>query len=170
LRPAHEPDIPAIGAINAHYVLNTVLTFRYVPPTHEQLLQDFRSVQEEGLPYNVAVESASDTVVGYCYATRFRPPKLGYKPTVELSLYCDPRCVMKGIGSMLMGEVLRRLREVGADKSGEGNKSKGDGAVRNVIACMSVDGTGPGNGMALTRFYERFGFEEVGWLKGVGYK
>lgn len=165
VRQALESDIPSICSINAHYVLNTVLTFRYVPATHEQVLVDFKSVEKEGLPYIVATEDVSNTVTGYCYATRFRPPKLGYRPTVELSIFCSPQHVSRGVGSLLLGELLRMFRDSDA-KSGESELSD----VRNIMACMSVDEEGPDGGQALKRFYERFGFEEVGRLRGVGFK
>ncbi|KAJ4297453.1 hypothetical protein N0V90_005344 [Kalmusia sp. IMI 367209] len=170
VRSALESDIASISAINAHYVLNTVLTFRYEPATHQQLLTDFHSIKNERLPYMVATEKASNAVVGYCYATRFRPPKAGYRPTLELSIFCDSQYLSQGIGSLLLTELLRIFQQ--PEKYPDVClKAKGDAVgVRSVMACMAVDETGPGGGMALKRFYERFGFEEVGRLKGVGYK
>lgn len=169
VRPAGESDIPSISTISAYYVLNTVSTFRYTPATDEELLESLRSIKEEGLPYLVATEGSSGMVLGYCYATGFRPSKRGYLHTVEISIYCDPGHVSKGIGGLLLKELLSILRLPQNRSEGESN-GPDVRRVKNVIASMAVDESGPENGLALRRFYERFGFEQVGHLKGVGYK
>lgn len=170
VRPAVEADIPSICTIAAWYVRHTVLTFRYDPATEEELLGDFHSIKREHLPYLVATDKSSGTILGYCYAARFKPARLGYKPTVELSLYCGPDHKSKGIGSLLLKEVLQALRdwEPGADSAMGSDLDKV--GVRTVLAIMAVDETGPGGGLALKRFYERAGFEQAGRLKHVGYK
>lgn len=45
-----------------------------------------------------------------------------------------------------------------------------DERVRTVIACMSLDPGGRDEGLGLKKYYEGFGFEFSGHLKGVGYK
>ena len=42
--------------------------------------------------------------------------------------------------------------------------------IRQLMANMSVDETGPEGGLGLQKWYERFGFEVVGRLKKVGWK
>ncbi|OAG05036.1 acyl-CoA N-acyltransferase [Paraphaeosphaeria sporulosa] len=170
VRPAVAADISSISTIAAWYVRNTVLTFRYNPATEEELLQEFYSIGQERLPYLIAADKSTGTILGYCYAARFRPAKLGYKPTVELSLYCDPDHRSKGIGSLLLKEVLQALRnwEPGTDSCISSDLDKV--GVKTVLATMAVDETGPGGGLTLQRFYERAGFEQAGRLKHVGYK
>ena len=63
VRPAVEADIPAVGAINGYYVLNTVTTFRFTLATNQELLEDFRNITKEGLPYLVATEKS---IKHYC--------------------------------------------------------------------------------------------------------
>lgn len=169
VRPAVEADIASIYHIAAWYVQNTVLSFRYDPTTGKELREGYHDIVQERLPYLVATDKASGTVLGYCYAATFRPGKLSYKPTVELSLYCHPEHKSKGIGSLLLEEVLQALRNWRAHHSSISSDLDKVG-IKSVLAIMAVDETGPDDRLALKRFYERAGFEQSGRLRHVGYK
>ncbi|EHY61073.1 hypothetical protein HRR83_000833 [Exophiala dermatitidis] len=170
VRPATEADLPQVRAIFEHYVLNTIVSFMVQRPPPDYIEQRFQEIASRNLPYLVAVGDGGQ-VVGYTYAAAFRGYMLGYGHTVEISLFCHPQHTNKGVGSQMIQQLLQMLRttkhatkEVGH----EDNVVEFD--IKKVIAVMSVDESAPNSGLALRDWYLRWGFEEVGRLKGVGSK
>jgi L-amino acid N-acyltransferase YncA len=175
LRPATPSDIPAIFDIHKYYTLNTVITFKIAVTPEENHLEILKSVQSQHLPYIVAIVDESkpcQRMVGYTYCTGFRGGKVGYRHTVELSLFCHPEYRHMGMGTQLLNKMLEVLSkpEQNTDFLAEGVARGEDQKVRQVIACMAIDETGIDRGLGLKRWYENFGFEEVGHLKKVGHK
>jgi len=180
LRLATPSDVPGIFEIHRYYTLNTIITFKLAITPEEEHLETLKSVQSQDLPYIVATmqdkkvdESKSyERIVGYTYCTGFRSGKAGYRHTVELSLFCHPEYRYMGIGTRLLNkllEVLSKPQENTHFLAGNVARSE-DRKVRQIIACMAIDETGIENGLGLKRWYENFGFEEVGHLKKVGHK
>jgi phosphinothricin acetyltransferase len=77
-----------------------------------------------------------------------------------------------GMGTQLLDKVLQVLSkpEQNTEFLAHGVARDEDQKVRQVIACMAIDETGIERGLDLKRWYENFGFEEVGHLKKVGHK
>lgn len=180
LRPATPSDIPAVFEIHKYYTLNTVITFKIAVTSEEDHLKTLKSVQSQHLPYIVATmadtladeSKSSQRTVGYAYCSGFRGSKVGYRHTVELSLFCHPEYRSMGIGTQLLNKVLQVLSkpEQNMDFLADGVARGEDQKVRQIIACMAIDETGIERGLGLKRWYENFGFEEVGHLKKVGHK
>lgn len=179
IRPALESDIPSIAAFHQWYVLNTVITFRTEPASVSELLAHYQKLKAKGLPYLVAVPSSdydhssptksrSDppVVLGYTHCSGFRSAKGGYAHTGELSLFCHPEARDRGIGSLLLNQLIALLKAPTASTG----VAVGDHGVRCLIACMALDPDGRDRGEGLVRWYERFGFIERGRLRKVGYK
>lgn len=181
-RPARLEDLAQICAINAHYILNTSLTFVQTPPARESYITKLNDLATRGLPYIVAVDESQQgddgipLVLGYASLSPFRP-QVSYAPTVELTLFIHPEHQSRAIGSSLLANLLERIREgqvwhcceeVG--DSGLSTESSGATRVRNVIAVMAVDPEGKEQGEALRKWYLKRGFEECGRLKKVGFK
>lgn len=169
LRPVLESDIPALNAIHAHYVQHTVSTFMLTPLDATAALAKYHSLRAAGLPYIVALNSHTGAPIGYAYCTGFRGAKGGYRHTLELSIFCHPN---QGAGTALLTrliDVLRAPQEWSAEWI-DGSWRTDAGRARVLIACMSLDETAAKGGWALKEWYERFGFEMVGHLKGVGNK
>ncbi|KAF2446988.1 hypothetical protein P171DRAFT_511017 [Karstenula rhodostoma CBS 690.94] len=122
-------------------------------------------------PCLVATDKKSSSAIpGYCYAARFRPAKLGYKPTIRLISYCDLGHRSKGIESLLLKKVLRALTDWEPGTDYTMCSAVGKVGVKTALATMAVDETGPGGGLTLKRFYERYGFEQAGRPKYAGYQ
>lgn len=173
MRQATQSDLPQVRQIFNHYVLNTVVSFLVQPPPPDYIRSRFESSLERNLPYLVAVDSSDggETVVGYAYASAFRGFMLGYAHTVEMSIFCHPKHISRGIGSQLMVELLTQLRTTKHMTKEAGYEDKPIQVdVKKVMAIMAVDEQAPSNGLALCEWYQKWGFEEVGRLKGVGYK
>ena len=170
IRKALPGDLPQAYDIYTFYVRETVLTFLTLTPPFEVFQQRFDASLIVGLPWLAAVDDESQKVIGYAYASAFRS-SIGYGHTVEITIFCHPQQTGKGIGSKLLGELLKALCECTHAAAEAGHeKAPVDFKVKKAIAVMSVDETGPGGGLALRDWYLRHGFEQVGRLRGVGNK
>ena len=88
VRPSREDDVDAITAIYGYHVLHGLASFEEAPPPVEEIARRRAEIVGRGLPYLVA-ERAQGTdrgrVVGYCYASLFRP-RVAYRFTLEDSI------------------------------------------------------------------------------------
>lgn len=96
---------------------------------------------------------------------------LGYGHTVEMTIFVAPGYTDQGIGSMMMRQILYILRKAKHHSKEAGHENGAqEFEIRNVLAIMSVDDLTPKKGLELRNWYMKWGFEEVGRLKGVGFK
>jgi L-amino acid N-acyltransferase YncA len=171
IRSAELADIDQVRSIFEYYVVNTVLSFVIQKPPEEYVRSRYEASKQRQLPYLVAVDSEAGKVVGYAYASSFRGFMLGYGHTVEMTIFCHPDRRGQGTGNLLMKAILGELRQtkhLSHEVGYEENVVEFD--VKNVLAIMAIDESGPKGGLALRDWYLRYGFEEVGRLKGVGWK
>ncbi|QYC45590.1 Phosphinothricin N-acetyltransferase [Nonomuraea coxensis DSM 45129] len=147
IRAAVPADLPAVTAINAHYVANTVITFEETPPTVADWRARLADLTARGFPFLVA--DVGGEVAGYAYAGPWRP-KPAYRYTVEDSVYLAPGLGGRGLGGALLGAVID-----GATAAG----------LRRMVAVIAD--AGDDRSIALHR---RHGFTEVGRLTEVGFK
>jgi L-amino acid N-acyltransferase YncA len=168
LRAATPSDIDGVCEIHTHYVLNTVITFKIEPQSQEEHLSVLRKVQDQNLPFIVAILNSK--LVGYTYVSGFRSGKGGYKHTVELSLFVHPDNLYQGIGTLLLEQLIEVVSHPSNHPDFVSGTRANDGRVRHIIACMAVNTDGKDEGMGLKKWYEGFGFVLSGRLKEVGYK
>ena len=147
VRAAAQGDLAAIHAIYAHHVLRGLATFEEVPPDVEEMRRRHRDVTSLGLPYLVAVERGEILGYGYCAPYRARS---AYRYALEDSIYIKDGHLGKGIGTRLLGELLRICAGLG---------------YRQVVAVIG-DSANAGS-IAL---HARLGFLRVGTLRSTGYK
>jgi phosphinothricin acetyltransferase len=88
-------------------------------------------------------------VVGYAYAGTYRP-RIGYRHTVEDSVYLAEDARHQGIGGALLGRLIAASEEMG---------------FRQMIACIGDSGN-----VASIRLHAAAGFEHTGKFPNVGYK
>ncbi len=84
VREAQEADMAMVEDIYRHHVLNGLATFEETPPTTEEMASRRAAVIAAGLPYPIA--EADGRIVGYSYATAYRP-RPAYRYTIEDSVY-----------------------------------------------------------------------------------
>lgn len=110
IRPAREADAPAIAGIYEHYVRTALATFETDPPDAADMGRRLQQVAQRGLPCLVA--ELEGRVAGYAYAApyRLRP---AYRFTVENSVYVDPAQQRKGLGRMLLTELIAACEAAG---------------------------------------------------------
>ena len=147
VRPATSGDLAAVGAIFAWYAEHTVSTFEQTGRTDREWARLLVHLEDLGLPFLVAV--ADEEVAGYAYASPWRS-KPAYRHTVEDSVFVAPEMTGRGIGRLLMAELLRACADRG---------------VRQVIAVIADTGDS-----ASAALHERLGFTAAGRLTAVGRK
>ena len=170
VRPAVAEDMSSVNGIHKYYVLNTVITFIHEANTDDATLESYNKIRAEGLPYLVAVEDGSKSILGYCYVSGFRGVKLGYRHSLELSIFCHPQHVRRGVGKALLTRLIDVLEEPEKWNGYFNGTRLIDYKPRQLLAIMSIDTDGPGGGLKLRDWYVALGFEQVGHLKEVGWK
>lgn len=166
IRPAEAQDIPKIWEIFNHYVMNTSVSFLVKSPTQSYIQSRYQASKDQGLPYLIAVES--DKIVGYTYASGYRGFMIGYISTVEITIFCHPDHRGKGIGKLLIGELLDKLKgTIHITREACHESEAHEAEIKQVLAVMSLDEE---KGHGLRNWYQGWGFEEVGRLRKVGFK
>ena len=130
----------------------------------ERFVEQFRQIAKDGLPYLVAVTSASPgVVVAYANAHGFRARSGGYKHTAEITLFCDHHHTGLGIGSRLLEALIKVVR----DPSSHPELRVHGGIIppqpiNQIISVVALDEKAKKKGRTSIEFYEGFGFNHVG--------
>ncbi|TPG57379.1 N-acetyltransferase family protein [Roseomonas nepalensis] len=148
VRSSRDGDIGAITSIYGHHVLHGTGSFENEAPDTEEMYRRRADVLNRGLPYLVA-EDSNGIVLGYAYAGAYRP-RAAYRNTVENSVYVRHDVVGRGIGRLLLAELLIRCEAVG---------------VRQMVAVV-----GDSENQGSVRLHQAFGFRMNGTLSSVGGK
>lgn len=146
LRPATTNDLEGILAIVNHNILYSTALYDYNVKSMEYMQQWFKEKQEAGWP--VIVADIKGKVAGYGTYGTFRT-KDGYKYTVEHSVYVNEEYHGKGIGKMLLANLITLAAKQG---------------MHSMIAGIDAENKGS------IEFHKKFGFREAGLLKEVGFK
>jgi phosphinothricin acetyltransferase len=147
LRDARIADMAEIQAIYAEEVLHGVSSWEEIPPEVEEMCNRFESIIAAGYPYLVA--EINNLVGGYCYASSYRP-RIGYRFTVEDTVYVHRHFRGLGIGRLLIDELVAVCTARG---------------FRQMIAVI-----GDSDNRASIDFHARMGFKRSGLLRSIGYK
>ncbi len=147
LRPSTPADLPAITAIYGEATCHGTGTFELEPPDEAEMARRRDDVLAKGLPWLVA--EVDGQVLGYAYANHFRP-RLAYRFCVEDSIYLHPQARGRGLGTLLLGELMARCEAAGA---------------RQMLAVI-----GDSDNAGSIGVHRRHGFELVGVMKSVGWK
>jgi L-amino acid N-acyltransferase YncA len=147
IRSAEIADLPAILGIYNENVLTSTATYDYEPHTLEQRRRWFDHHQEQGLPILVAVNS-DGKVVGWGSLSHFRE-RIGYRFTVEHSVYIASDSRRQGIGRLMLSTLIDAACALGKH-----------------IIIGGVDGENE----ASIQLHVAFGFDRVAHFKQVGYK
>lgn len=147
IRPATLDDCPGILAVYNEAVLTTTATYDYEARTLEHRRDWFVARQRNGFPVLVAVDVAG-RVAGWSALNPYHD-RIGYRFTVENSVYVAAESRGRGLGSRLLAPLI---------PAGE---SRG---FHVIIAAIDAD-----NAVSL-HLHERHGFMTVGRFRRVGFK
>ncbi len=134
-------------AIYAHHVLHGTGTFETEPPSVADLATRRADVLAKKLPWLV-IESGGQ-IQGYAYANWFKP-RAAYRFSVEDSIYMAPDSAGKGLGKLLLTELLAQLER---------------GGVRKAMAVI-----GDSANVGSIGVHTACGFVHVGVFKSCGWK
>ena len=146
IRTAVPTDLQSILDIVNHAILHTTANYNYQPQTLESQIQWFKDKQQHGFP--VIVAEFQNKVIGYGAFGTFRE-KIGYQYTVEHSVYVGENHYGKGVGKLLLSELIRLAR-----------------AQNYHVMVGAIDAENTGS----IAFHKQFGFEESGIIKQAGFK
>jgi L-amino acid N-acyltransferase YncA len=147
IRPSVASDLAAIREIYADAVLRGSATFELDVPDTAEMTRRHAEVLAKGLPWLVAV--AEGRICGYAYAGPFRP-RPAYRFSVEDSIYLHRDAQGRGVGRLLLAELVARCEAAGA---------------RQMVAVIGDATNRRSIGVHLA-----LGFEHCGLLKAVGWK
>jgi L-amino acid N-acyltransferase YncA len=147
IRPSTDTDIPAITGIYAHHVLHGTGTFETEPPSQAEMASRRADVLGKKLPYLVI--QVDGNTLGFAYANWFKP-RPAYRFSVEDSIYMADGSGGKGLGKLLLTELLAQLERGGIRKSmAVIGDSENKGSIGVHLAC---------------------GFSHIGIVKSCGWK
>ena len=144
MRPGQLPDLPELTTIYDHYVMHDHATFDTETTDRRPW---FEAYADRG-PHRLLVATQAGRVIGYATSSRFQA-RPAYATTVETTVYLAPGAIGRGVGSALYGALLPLLAEQG---------------LHRAVAAVALPNEAS---MALHR---RFGFQDVGTLREVGWK
>jgi phosphinothricin acetyltransferase len=139
-------DTQAILEIINYNILNSTALYDYEPRTLENQTAIFDDKLNKGFPIIVATEN--ETVVGFGYYSEFRFRE-AYKFTVEHSLYAHPNHIGKGIGKLILENLIHLAK---AQK------------LHTMIGVIDAEN------QSSIEFHKKFGFEIAGTIKDSGFK
>lgn len=143
IRPARPDDASAIAAIYDYYARTTTVSFALHAPDPEAYRQ---AILEGRYPFLVCEEEG--VIAGFACAEAFRPHH-AYRWDAELTLYLLPAFTGRGLGSRLMGALLRLLRRQG---------------FLLAYSCVTADNA------ASLQLHRHMGFQLLGTFPDTGYK
>ena len=145
IRPAAESDLPAILGIYNDAVLNTTAIWNETPVDLENRRAWFAERTGRGFPILVADLGGA---IGYGSFGDFRPFE-GYRVTVEHSIYVANESRGQGAGAALLEALIEAARKL---------------QKKNMIGAIDA-----ANAPSIA-LHEKFGFQKVGRMPGVGVK
>ncbi|WP_245806066.1 GNAT family N-acetyltransferase [Erythrobacter donghaensis] len=146
IRPARADDAQAVCAIYDYHVAHGTASFDSAGPSVGEWAVKIAEVAAQGWPFLVAEQG--EVVLGYAYATQFRP-RAAYARTCENSIYIADTARGQGIGARLLGDLIAAARECGFEQM------------------IAVIGGGEPASVALHR---KLGFVHAGRMRNVGFK
>lgn len=146
IRPYQTQDAETIVAILNYYIQNSTALYDYNNRTLEQQQAIFEEKLAKGFP--VIVATSDEKIVGFGYYSEFRFRE-AYKFTVEHSVYVAPNEHGKGIGKVLLQNLIALAK---AQK------------LHTMVAVIDSEN------QSSIHFHQQFGFEIVGNIKESGFK
>lgn len=146
IRPARPEDALAVCAIYDYHVAHGTASFDSEGPSEAEWAAKIADIAGQGWPFLVAERGGE--VLGYAYATQFRP-RAAYARTCENSIYVADAARGQGVGAALLGNLLQAARECGFEQM------------------VAVIGGGEPASVAL---HGKLGFVHAGRMRNVGFK
>jgi len=141
-------DIKAVLEIYNFHIDYGFATFEEKPFLYDDFFNLCQNIIKTKLPFIVC--NLNKKIVGFAYLNNFRN-KSGYRYSYENSIYIDNDYTEKGIGSKLLGELIRIASQ--------------NSKIKNIIAVI-----GGKNPESSIHIHKKNGFVIIGTLKKIGFK
>jgi len=145
IRPARSDDLERINEIYNSFVAHSTCTYQEVPETMEARRAWFADHDAE---HPVTVAEVEGRVEGWGALSRFQK-RSAYRFSTEDSVYVDREWHRRGLGGLILADLIARGRAAGH---------------RTIIAGIDASQD------ASIAIHARFGFVRVAHLKEVGFK
>lgn len=146
IRLATAADMSAVNDIYNYYVPRSTCTYQLEPEPIEGRMTWFQHHTPDKYPVTVA--EVDGEVVGWGSLSKFRE-RAAYNPTVEGSIYIRHDQHRKGLGRLILLDLIERARALG---------------YHSLIGAVDAEQT------ASIALQENMGFKRVGYLSQVAYK
>ncbi len=146
IRHATIEDMSSVLEIVNYEILNTTAIWDYDIRTLEQQIIILKEKQDKSFPFLIAEKE--NKVVGFGTYGTFRF-KIGYRFTIEHSVYVHKDFHGNGIGSLLLKELIE---------------------LAKIQKLHTMIGVIDSENMGSIVFHEKLGFKKVGHIKQTGYK
>ncbi len=146
IRLATAADLPAINDIYNYYVHRSTCTYQLEPEPIEGRQAWFAAHPPDKYP--VTVGEIEGEIVAWGSLSKFRE-RAAYAPSVEASIYVRHDMHRRGIGRVLLIDLIHRAKQLG---------------FHTLLGGVSADQT------ASLALQEGLGFQRVAHFKEVGYK
>jgi phosphinothricin acetyltransferase len=146
IRPARPDDARAVCAIYDYHVAHGTASFDAEGASKAEWAAKIADISGHGWPFLVAARDGE--VLGYAYATQFRP-RAAYARTCENSIYVADAARGSGVGSLLLARLIDEARTAGFEQM------------------IAVIGGGEPASVAL---HGKLGFVHAGRMRNVGFK
>ena len=147
VRPARDSDIAATTEIYAHHVRHGLASFDETPPDPAEMQRRFDAIRDRRLPFLIA--EIDGAIAGFAYAAPYRD-RSAYRYAVEDSIYLAEGFGRRGVGSLLLREIIDRSTAAG---------------MRQMIAIIGDSANAASIGL-----HAGLGFRLAGTLPSVGFK
>jgi phosphinothricin acetyltransferase len=144
IREARPGDIPQLNAIYGHYVDTCTCTWE----EHDKLLFSREALAGRGPRHPLLVVEDGGRLLAWGTLSAYNS-RSGWRHVAEDSIFLHPEARGKGLGKLLLGELVARGRRIG---------------YRKLLARIS------GDQPASLGLHASLGFREVGRLRGAGEK
>ena len=146
VRPYQTQDCSFILEIVNYNINHTTNIYEYFPRTLEEQIQQLEDKLKKGFP--ILVAETNNEVVGFGYYSEFRT-RPAYQFTIEHSVYVSKQHHNKGIGKILLSELIQLAKKQ--------NK-------KTMIAVIDSENQNS------VLFHQKAGFTTVGIIEQSGYK
>lgn len=146
IRQANHNDMPSVLEIVNYEILNTTAIWDYDTRSLAQQEAILKEKNEKKFPFLVAEKDGK--IIGFGTYGTFRF-KIGYRFTVEHSVYIHKDYLGNGAGSILLKELI----EIAKTQK-----------LHTMIGVIDSENLGS------IAFHKKLGFKEVGHIKETGYK
>jgi L-amino acid N-acyltransferase YncA len=148
IRDCLPDDMAQVTAIYTFAVTHFAATYELEAPSLDDMIKRRATILRRGFPYLVAEDAG--VILGFAYGNMFRE-RMAYRFMVEDSIYLSPDAQRKGVGSLLLGDLIIQCTARG---------------FRQMVAIIGDSEFSLGS----IGVHRRLGFKETGRMEGSGFK